>query len=203
MGVIINSKTVFGGVARQYVTIGTQKWDIKNLNTNRYSNGDLIPEVTSPSAWAALTTGAWCWYNNDSSNNWVYGKLYNWYAVNDPRGLAPNNWHVPSYVEWNALVSYVGNNLVAGAALKEAGLAHWDTPNIGATNSSGFGGLPGGYRQQGTGVFYNIKQSAEFWTSTEANSLTANQVGLFFNNTTVIETNYLKTMGFSVRLIKD
>src|SRR5262245_42075520 len=82
------------------VKIGKQVWKIKNLNVSHYRNGDPIPQVKNNAKWAALTTGAWCWYNNDSANGAVYGKLYNWYAVNDPRGLAPEGWHIPSDGEW-------------------------------------------------------------------------------------------------------
>ena len=85
------------------VRIGTQVWKIKNLNVSNYRNGDLIPQVKNPAKWATLTTGAWCWYNNDSANGAVYGKLYNWYAVTDPRGLAPEGWHVPSDADWDTL----------------------------------------------------------------------------------------------------
>ena len=84
--------------AAQEVTIGTQVWMKRNWTGGRYRNGDRIPQVTDPAKWAALTTGAWCWYNNDSANGKIYGKLYNWYAVNEPRCLAPECWHVPSDV---------------------------------------------------------------------------------------------------------
>src|ERR1035437_4904310 len=127
------------------VTICTQSWMLKNLDVSTYRNGDLIPEVTDGSAWSALTAGAWCWYNNDSATNAsTYGKLYNWYAVNDPRGLAPTGWHVPSDAEWTTLSTCLGGNAVAGGAMKETGTTHWTSPNTGATNSSGFTGLPGG-----------------------------------------------------------
>ena len=90
------------------IKIGTQKWMGRNLNVGRYRNGDKIPYVKGKAAWAALTSGAWCWYKNDSANGPVYGKLYNWYAVKDPRGLAPLGWHIPSYEEWDTLNVYLG-----------------------------------------------------------------------------------------------
>ena len=102
------SVTDINGNVYPTVNIGTQTWMQKNLNVSKYKNGDIIPQVTNPTQWAVLTTGAWCWYNNDSATYAAtYGKLYNWYAVNDPRGLAPEGWHVPSDGEWNKLVKYL------------------------------------------------------------------------------------------------
>src|SRR5580765_7574137 len=98
------------------IKIGTQKWMSRNLDVTYYRNGDVIPHVTDPTKWQALTTGAWCWYNNDSANGAVYGKLYNWYAVNDPRGLVPAGWHIPSDAEWNTLSTYLG--IYAGGKMK-------------------------------------------------------------------------------------
>ena len=96
------------------IEIGTQKWMSKNLDVAFYRNGDVIPQVTDPTAWAALLTGAWCYYNNDSTQGNKYGKLYNWYAVNDPRSLAPQGWHVPSDAEWTILETTLGGSPVAG-----------------------------------------------------------------------------------------
>jgi uncharacterized protein (TIGR02145 family) len=128
------------------IKIGSQVVMKKNLNVSHYRNGDRIPQVKGPDKWAALTTGAWCWYNNDSANGAVYGKLYNWYAVNDPRGLAPEGWHIPSDAEWTTLTTFLGGEGVAGGKMKERGITHWIYPNTDATNSSGFTGLPGGVR---------------------------------------------------------
>src|SRR5215831_16955339 len=119
------------------IKIGHQKWMAKNLDVTHYRNGDKIPQVKNKAAWKALTTGAWCWYNNDSANGAIYGKLYNWYAVNDPRGLAPTGWHIPSDAEWDTLATHLGSN--AGGKLKdtgtiEAGTGLWYAPNKGATN---------------------------------------------------------------------
>jgi len=150
------------------IKIGTQKWMTRNLDVSRYRNGDLIPHVTNPAKWDTLTTGAWCYYNNDSANGAIYGKLYNWYAVNDPRGLAPTGWHIPSDAEWDTLSIHLGNN--AGGKLKdtgtiEAGTGLWYAPNKGATNRTGFTGLPGASRY-GTGGFYSIGYYAYCWSST-------------------------------------
>ena len=125
------------------VTICDQVWMAKNLDVTTYRNGDVISQVTDPTAWNALTTGAWCYYNNDPANGTIYGKLYNWYAVNDPRGLAPTGWHIPTEGELIALSDCLGGQEVAGGKLKETGTAHWLSPNI-ATNETGFTALPGG-----------------------------------------------------------
>jgi uncharacterized protein (TIGR02145 family) len=183
------------------LTIGTQIWTSCNLDVTTYANGDPIPEVTDPTAWAALTTGAWCWYNNDPTNTCAYKKLYNWYAVNDPRGLAPAGYHIPTDVEWATLVSYL--TIDQGCKLKEVGTAHWINPNICATNSTGFTGLPAGYRNGATGAFTNIKYVGEFWTSLnyDANNgwINALQDGYTGVNFGVNP----KTTGASVRLVKD
>lgn len=128
------------------IVIGTQQWMNKNLDVAFYRNGDEIPQVADPTAWAALTTGAWCYYNNDPIQGGKFGKLYNWYAVNDPRGLAPQGWHIPSDAEWTTLETTLGGSSVAGGKMKEAGFVNWTAPNTAADNSSGWAGLPGGLR---------------------------------------------------------
>ncbi|MBL0014028.1 MAG: fibrobacter succinogenes major paralogous domain-containing protein [Flavobacterium sp.] len=103
------------------VQIGTQIWMTKNLNVSRYRNGDPIPQVANSAQWANLNTGAWCYYANSTANGPIYGKLYNWYAVNDSRGLAPEGWHIPSDAEWTTLVSFLGFPDVAGGKMKTTG----------------------------------------------------------------------------------
>ncbi|MBU3714533.1 MAG: hypothetical protein FGM46_06245, partial [Ferruginibacter sp.] len=154
------------------IQIGTQKWMSKNLDVAFYRNGDPIPQVTDPTAWASLTTGAWCYYNNDPIQGNKYGKLYNWYAVNDPRGLAPQGWHIPTDAEWTMLATTLGGASLAGGKMKEPGTLNWTTPNTGADNSSGFAGLPGGYRYD-AGTFYNIGSFGGWWSSTESSTVRA------------------------------
>lgn len=147
------------------VKIGKQTWMKKNLDVTRYRNGDPIPQVTDSVLWAALTTGAYCYFNNDSATYAAtYGKLYNWYAVSDPRGLAPAGWHVPSDVEWTTLTLFLGGDSVAGGKLKETGLLHWRTPNRQATNTTGFTALPGGMRTN-KGSFFSLNLYSLFWSS--------------------------------------
>ena len=127
----------------------------KNLSVARYRNGDKIPQVKTLQLGLGLQLGAWCWYNNDPANDSSYGRLYNYYAVADSRGLAPTGWHIPSDSEWTTLSTFLGGDAVAGGKMKEAGTAHWLDPNTGATNSSGFTALPGGLRQGGGFTFWD------------------------------------------------
>ena len=188
----------------QTVTICNQIWTKTNLNVSHYRNGDVIPQVTDPAEWVNLTTGAWCYYNNDSNNDTTYGKLYNWYAINDPRGLAPTGWHVSTDAEWTALENCL-KGAVAGK-MKETGTTHWESPNIDANNSSGFTGLPGGFRYnyQGSGAFRAIGNYGYWWTSTEGSATLAKPrfLGQYLA-TNYSASDYQKYNGFSVRCLKD
>ena len=184
------------------VKIGKQVWTKYNLNVSTYRNGDMIPEVKDPTEWAQLNTGAWCYYNNDPENGEIYGKLYNWYAVNDPRGLAPAGYHVPLDNELSRLITYLGGENIAGGKLKEEGTLHWDSPNISATNSTGFTGIPGGYRNV-IGTFKNIGYNGYWWSSSEYITANAWYRFLYYYNGSANRINLSKTNGFSVRCIKD
>ena len=185
------------------VTICNQIWTTNNLDVTTYRNGDAIPQVTDPAAWVNLTTGAWCYYNNDPAMGIIYGKLYNWYAVNDSRGLAPQGWHVPSDSEWTTLENCLGGSSVAGGAMKEAGLMHWLSPNAAATNSSGFSGLPGGTRDY-IGPFYNIGTHGYWWSSSEGSNTTfAWYRFLNYEYSIVSRYSLNKANGFSVRCLRD
>lgn len=184
------------------VRIGTQVWMTKNLDVKRYRNGQRIPQVTDKKKWAALTTGAWCWYNNDSATYAsTYGRLYNWYAVNDPRGLAPAGWHVPSDVEWTILTTYLGGPNVAGGAMKETGIAHWN-PNYYATNSSGFTGLLGGFRNN-EGTYVNLTYNGYWWSNSEVSLQGASCILLTAIGEYVGGGPTPKSYGCSVRCVKD
>lgn len=184
------------------VTIGTQKWSQKNLDVSKYRNGDVIPEVTDPTAWAALTTGAWCYYANDPANGLIYGRLYNWYAVNDPRGLASVGWHVANETDWTALITNLGGDALAGGKMKEMGTTHWTSPNAAADNSSGFTGLPGGYNKE-IGQFNDLGVSGYFWSSTEHDPTNAwtHSLGNMDGIAYISFSN--KGAGYSVRCVKD
>jgi uncharacterized protein (TIGR02145 family) len=184
------------------VVIGTQEWTTKNLDVSTYRNGDIIPEVKDPREWAALTTGAWCYYNNDSTNGTIYGKLYNWYAVSDPRGLAPAGFHVPTDSEWTTLTTYLGGETVAGCKMKATGTALWESPNTAAINSSGFTGLPGGSLDY-YGAFNDIGNSGSWWSSSEYNTSHVWSHLLNYNYGTAFIHYSTKTYGFSVRCLRD
>lgn len=179
-GKIIKYSVPISNTTIEEVTIGNQTWMKKNLDVAYYRNGDPIPQVTDPTQWVNLTTGAWCYYNNDPATDEVYGKLYNWAAMSDPRGLAPEGWHIPSDEEWKTLEMHLGmskqdadvigfrggaNNV--GGKLKETSFSKWQSPNTNATNESGFTALPSGYRICYTGEFYYQKYGVSFPTSTE------------------------------------
>jgi len=184
------------------VLIGAQYWMEKNLEVTTYRNGDPIPYVTDANAWAALTTGAWCYYNNDPANGSLYGKLYNWYAVNDPRGLAPTGWHVSTDDEWTTLSTTLGGDAVAGGKMKVAGTTRWTTPNTGADNSSGFAGLPGGIRDN-NGTFSNVGYNGYWWSSTGEDATLAWYRFLFYNSGNILRWGFNKRHGFSVRCLRD
>jgi uncharacterized protein (TIGR02145 family) len=175
----------------------------KNLSVSTYRNGDPIPQVTNPDTWATLTTGAWCWYNNDSANYAVYGKLYNWYAVTDPRGLAPQGWHIPTDAEWTSIVDFCyWNSTNAGGPLKDTGTIYWLPPNTGATNASKFTALPAGQRDV-NGTFQWVKYYGMFWSATLLNSGYAWGRELFFSTNYVSRLAFEYKAGLSVRCVKD
>ncbi len=196
------------------VTIGTQIWATNNLDVTNYSDGTPIPQVTDPTAWSNLTTGAWCYYNNDSNNNAVYGKLYNWYAVAgiydavssaNPslrKILAPSGWHVPTDAEWTTLTTYLGGVSIAGDKLKEAGTTHWSSPNTGATNQSGFTGLPGGARIF-YGPFSTVGCFGYWWSSSENSTTDAWCRYLDYGSSTAYRPNDDKADGYSVRCLSN
>ncbi len=192
------------------VKICNQVWSTKNLDVDKYRNGDPIPKVTNSKQWDTLTTGAYCYYNNskDSLTNAIYGKLYNWYAVHDERGLAPEGWHIPSYAEFDTLVKCVGGNLVAGSQLKSIAVKgepnipdYWMPPNSGATNNSGFTGLPGGWRAYG--VFNMLGYQGTWWSATENNPLKAWNLNLYYATIQGHLAGNNKQSGFSVRCVKN
>ena len=199
------------------VIIGAQEWMKTNLNVSKYLDGTIIPQVTDVNAWASLTTGAWCYPNNDNASGIIYGKLYNWYAIMgiyDAASLAnplvrkqfaPTGWHVPSDSEWTILGDYLGGDSVAGGKMREAGTAHWLTPNSGADNSSCFTGLPAGYLNISSipiPTFALMGLGGHWWSSSE----TASQAwyrSLNYSYNYVNKNTKDKAYGLSVRCVKD
>ena len=187
----------------QTVTIGSQVWTSTNLNVSTYRNGDVIPHVQDGTAWSNLTTGAWCYYKNDASNGTKYCKLYNWFAVNDPRGLAPKGYHIPTDAEWTMLTDYLGGENKAGIKMKSArGWESYDVSGKG-TNSSGFSGLPGGYRGSAIGSFDDIGYYGYWWTSSEVDTKEAwHRMLGYYNGDASTKVNN-KGFGASVRCLKN
>jgi len=188
-----------------YIQIASQIWTVNNLDVEYYNNGDPIPQVTNATQWANLTTGSWCYYNN--SNKTGYGKLYNWFAVTDPRGIAPNGYRVPNDADWSTLNSVALANVNGPAGpLKEAGTTRWASPNTGATNELRFFGLPGGNRSNTGTTFSQLGNIGFFWSATEVtagSTGTANSKSLRYNQITFPTQAFSKRYGFSVRCVKD
>jgi uncharacterized protein (TIGR02145 family) len=206
--------TDIDGYVYQSVTNCNQTWTKSNLNVSKYSDGTPIPQVTDPTAWTNLTTGAWCYYNNTTANGTTYGKLYNWYAVvgiydaasaTNPalrKKLAPTGWHVPTDAEWTQLTDCLGGEAVAGGKMKSVGTTLWLPPNTDATNSSGFTGLPGGFRGY-NGPFLDIGGGGYWWSSSETNTTDARYRTLYCNFGTANRASNVKIYGLSVRCLRD
>ena len=198
----IGTVTDIDGNVYKTVKIGDQWWMAENLKVTKYQNGDLIPNVKGNSEWMNLSTGAYCDYDTNSSNVATYGRLYNWYAVDDSRNVAPSGWHVPSDAEWQILVEYLGDSTVAGGKMKESGNEHWNSPNTGATNESGFLALPAGFRS-GFGAFGGIRDGAYYWCNTQSSTYLAWHRSLEHSYAGVYHFTYVKIDGFSVRCVRD
>jgi uncharacterized protein (TIGR02145 family) len=184
------------------VKIGAQTWCTKNLDVNTYRNGDPIPQVQDKNEWSKLTTGAWCYYENRSENGTTYGKLYNFYAVQDSRGLAPKGYHIPSDAEWTKLNDFLGGKS-SGTKMKST--KGWQD-NGNGTNSSGFSGFPGGCRFSS---FDFIRSHAYWWSSSENTTNDVMSSGtvwtcvLYFASNTKSRGFGPKTSGYSIRCLRD
>ena len=191
----------------QNVQIGSQLWMAENLKVTHYKDGDVIPTGYSNEEWGSLTTGAYAIYDDDESNVEIYGNLYNWFAVSNPSGICPGGWHILDENDYSVLVNYLKGEAVAGGKMKEAGLEHWSSPNYGATNESGFTGLPAGKRYANSGNYVEIEIFTYFWGIDgwvhPDNSQRGYYFGLFHSGEmTSYQSNYAR-QGNSVRCIKD
>jgi uncharacterized protein (TIGR02145 family) len=195
-----NGVTDIDGTVYTSIMINGQEWMQQNLAVTKYRNGDPIPTGLSNTTWQNTTGGAYAIYNNDAANNATYGKLYNWYAVNDSRGLCPTGWHVPSDAEWTTLATSLGGSSVAGGKMKST--TGWTSTNTGATNESGFTGLPGGYRNN-SGQFFDFGYFPYWWSSTENLSYLAWNRSLDYSNSVVYRGSFIQRYGFSVRCVRD
>ncbi len=192
--------TDIDGNVYQTVQIDSQEWMLENLRTTRYRDGSAIPVITMNSVWSGISFGAWCWYLNSNHLESVYGKLYNWYAVIDPRGLCPSGWRVPTESDWYSLAEYLNYSL-SGGAMKEAGTGRWRSPNQGGTNVSGFTGRPGG-RRVSSGSFTNLSYSGSWWSTSQSGSQ-ASYRELEHDSEALVVGEYDKKTGLSVRCIKN
>jgi len=193
--------TDIDGNAYDVITIGAQIWMKENLKVTHYNNGDPILNVTDHIQWINQTSGAYCNYKNSNIIASIYGRLYNWYAVNDARKIAPEGWHVATNDEWMELEFYFGGVFTAGP-LKETGTMHWASPNIGATNSSGFTALPGGARFDLNG--FNENGITGSWWNTGETFAHFAWFRTVSNDESMMRPAFTtKTTGLSVRCIKD
>lgn len=178
------------------IKIGTQDWTSTNLDVSIYRNGDIIPEVQDKETWSKLTSGAWCYYENKTENGIKYGKLYNWNAVSDPRGIAPEGFHIPSDSEWTILTNYLGAE--PGKQMKSKN----DWLQGKTTNTSKFSSLPGGLRSD-NGNFNYFGDVGYWWSCTNTNMSRAWYRSLHLFSSNVPRYNTLKSYGLSVRCLRD
>jgi len=212
--ILFNSNLTYGTLTDvdnntyKTITIGTQIWMAENLRTTKYNDNSSIQLVIDDSAWANLKTPGYCWFNNDEENHrYVYGALYNWYSVNTGN-LCPKGWHIPFKGEWITLAAFLNDN---GGKLKETGIIHWDSPNTGATNESGFTALPGGFRSR-KGIFFSFRQAGFWWSASECTEcyalpewefLDANDFSLGAESSGYGDQHDNMLYGYSVRCIKN
>jgi uncharacterized protein (TIGR02145 family) len=199
---IYGTITDIDGNAYKTIQIGDQVWMAENLKTTKYRNGINIPNISDNSEWRDNTTGAYCSYENNASNECPYGKLYNWYVIKDNTLLCPTGWHVPSDEEWTTLINFLGGAIVAGGQMKSEGIQFWLSPNLEGINSTGFSGLPGGIRYD-DGTFFATGKDAYWWSSTETGTDGAWDRSLFYASKDITRVNNPKKNGASIRCIKD
>ena len=190
------------GNVYQTIGIGSQIWTSENLKTTKYNDGTPVPFASCARIWSALISPGYCWYDNDDIQfRNTYGALYNWYAVNTEK-LCPSGWHVPSFDEWTILETFLGGSIIAGGKMKETATDLWQSPNTGATNESGFNGVPGGYRGD-QGLYIDTEIAGIYWTSNWADTEKAFYRALSSNVTDLIHGTNILSYGASVRCIKN
>jgi uncharacterized protein (TIGR02145 family) len=197
-----NKVTDIDGNVYDTIKIGSQVWLMEDLKATHYRDGSSIPGVADSAQWSNLLTGASCSYNNDSNNEKIYGRLYNWYAVTNPAGISPVGWHIPTDSEWTILINYLGGQYAAGGEMKSESTL-WGASNVGATNSSSFTSIPAGTRYSRNGTFYDMGKYAYYWTSTPYNINGAFSIGIIDGSAGVYRYEYGKTSGFGCRCVKD
>ena len=194
-------------IEKSEVSIGAQVWMLKNLYVEKFRNGDPLKEVKTNEEWEKAGENcepAWCYYENDPANGEKYGKIYNGYAVIDPRGLAPNGWKIPSEIEWTKLCKFLGGEKIAGIKMKST--SEWDVHSIPlarrcGTNESGFTGLPGGYRNN-DGTFCGVGKDCSLWSSTDMFGR-LDLRAMDYAESCLMKSSLGKSYGFYVRCLKD
>lgn len=206
---LFNSSLTYGsltdidGNVYKTIRIGNQEWMAEDLKVTRLNDGTAISNISDNNTWGTLTTPAYCWYDNNQAYRQNFGAIYNWFTVATGK-LCPEGWHVPADNEWTLLTDYLGGTDIAGGKLKEVGLYHWNSPNQGATNSTGFTSVPTGGRKYPEGHFYGIGVFNSWWSSTEYNYLKPYYRSVFYANETVFRGyGTLKGAGIAIRCIKD
>jgi uncharacterized protein (TIGR02145 family) len=183
------------------VTIGDQVWMAENLNVDKFRNGDPIPHAQTAEEWQQAGENgqpAWCYYDNDPANGKIYGKLYNWYAVSDWRGLAPEGWRIPSDEDWEKLIKLLGGEEAAGGKLKATDTTYWQSPNTGANNETGFSALPSGGRFY-NGDFIGFGHAGVWWSSTHALSMSMS----YDDGGVISGSGGHEAFGFSARCLRN
>jgi len=208
--VIEGTVTDVDGNKYKTIQIGAQIWMMENLRVSHYRNGDEIQNVTDDATWNSLTEGALCDYDNTEDSLLVYGKLYNQYAIKDPRGLAPEGWHISTREEFDDLIDFLGGSDYAAGRMKEVGNVHWHDGTYDSnegTNESGFLALPAGWRIA-NGSFSNINKNAYFWTDHQYNSYSGDVNGwyrsLYMHENEIPDESFAHSyLGMSVRCVKN
>jgi uncharacterized protein (TIGR02145 family) len=205
LNIIAQDLNDFDGNAYKTASYGLQEWTASNLNVSHFRNGDAIPEAKTPEEWtnaAAEGKPAWCYYENDPENGKIYGKLYNWFAINDPRGLAPEGWHIPDNGDWRTLIKNLKGIDVASGKLKNK--TGWKSKN--GTNQIGFTAIPGGYRDHG-GKFKELSTTCQWWSNSVPVDVKPSEniysLKLTDFSPQVKYFEMMKGTGLSVRCIKD
>lgn len=208
------SVTDIDGNTYATILIGEQCWMAENLKVTRFPNGEMVLFFDENTLWVYLednlTDDGYCFYDNNTAGE--YGALYtyaaaigdNWERDNEEgQGLCPDGWHLPAKDEWDVLTEFLGGTTIAGGKMKEAGYEHWYEPNTGATNESGFTGLPGGYRSDSNGSFNDMRFSGFWWTATEYTNTRAWITGVIESSASILSGDIENSTGLSVRCVKN
>jgi uncharacterized protein (TIGR02145 family) len=181
--------------------VGKQEWMAENLKTTKFNDGTKIPLVADKKIWSKLSSPGYCWFNNNIDKKEEYGALYNFYTVSTKK-LCPVGWHVPTQAEITNLITFLGDQNLAGNRIKEDGTKHWKSSITIVNNEFEFTALPGGFRLY-SGAFSEEGEYGVWWSSTEYESTQAWNMGLYFNSTKLYNGHDIRQAGFSVRCLKN